>query len=414
LFLYEEQNRIDFFIHQFGDNMRFNRHLIALSCLAAVSGAQAMALGDSGIEFYGNLYPQLQSVKREDGAGSVKSMAPATNIKAANDANLGDDEWLNSVKSYIGLKGSKSLGGTKVGFDWQRVTTQGCLVCETNAGFVYAKNKQYGSVKAGQFDTAYKDYGDNLSFLGISSSNFMSTSSFLSDVTWKSATSSSTLTVPAAKLTNFHPKIGNSIAYETPEFNSFQAMISHSQGDSGSGQSVSAMAVKWEKGPYYASVQTETHNNFHVFATTGSSEDKATRVSFGYKVGKFAMAADFANLDYSQSGITGTKVNGYSTNTSQVSAQYTISSNWRVGANYATNGAGSCTIADGTACNTDGLGGHGYNLGLQYKINKSTAITAIYGKAEFNSKAGSNSSSLRPQYSGGSVQNTAINFQYKF
>lgn len=394
--------------------MRFNKHLVAIGCLTAISGAQAIELGNSGISFYGNLYPQWQQVTRDGGAGSIKSMAPATNIKAANDNKLGDDEWLNSVKSYVGLKGARTFGDTKVGFDWQRVTTQGCLICETNAGFVYADNKKFGAVKAGQFDTAYKDYGDHLSFLGISSSNFMSTSSFLSDVTWKSATSSSTLTVPAAKLTNFHPKIGNSISYETIEFNNFQGIVSHSQGDSGSGQSVMSMAVKWEKGPYFASVQTETHNNFHAFATTGDSKDTASRLSLGYKVGAFEVAADFANLKYTQDGLTLKKVNNYSTNTAQVTGKYTISPKWAVAANYATNGAGSCAMADGSACSTDGLGGHGYNVGVQYKINKSMAVTAISGKAIFNSKAGSNSSSLRPEFSGGSVENMAVNFQYKF
>lgn len=388
--------------------MRFNKNLIALGCLAAVSSAQAVALGDSGIVFYGNLYPQYQQVSRDP----ATSTAPTAAL-AAKTGRVGDQEWLNSVKSYLGVKTSRSFGDTKVGIDIQRIITQGCLVCESRNAFVSVANEHFGELQVGQFDTAYKNYGDHLTMLGISSSNFMSTSSFLSDVSWKTS-GSSVLTVGGAKATNFHARLGNSIGYETKEFSNVQGILTYSKGDSGSDQTVLSMGVKWEKGPYYVSVQTETHNNFRTFATTGDSKDTATRLSLGYKAGAFAIAADFANLDYSQAIASGSAVNGYSTNSAQVSAQYTITPKWVVAANYATGASGSCTRADASVCLTSGLGGHGQNLGVRYNISKGMGVTLVTGKATFNPNAGSNSSSLAPLVKGGSTSNTAINIQYKF
>lgn len=404
--------------------MRFNRHLIALSCLAAASGANAMALGDSGFEFYGNLYPQEQQVSHSGGKAAIDTTVDSMPKGKTACTPVGQDcdepwKW-NAVNSYLAMKWQRKAGGTAFGIDIQRFISQGVLIGTSRNAFVFVSNDQFGGVKLGQFDTAYKTAGDDLSFLGVSSSNFMSTSSLLSDVTWGASKSTFNMT-GNSKPTSFHVRPGNQFMYESPAFNNFNILYSTTSKDSLTGQSNSAVALQWRKGPYYVSVQQETHQNFRAiqtvtsgFSDANSSTDTGRRLSVSYKPGAFKIAADFATLKFSQNGVASGKVNGYSTNTSQVSVEYALNSAWKVAANHATNGAGSCTISGGAACLTGGLGANQTTVGVQYKVNKNTNLTLAQVTHNWNDNAGSNSSKTAPAGYGGSQKATVVNFQYKF
>ena len=406
----------NFLAHPNGVFMRFNKHLVAIGCITAISGAQAVALGDSGFEFYGNLYPQENTISRTGAITSINTDPSIVSSMKKGKLASGEQPWeWNAVSSYLAVKGARNFNGTKVGVDIQRYIAMGDLIGPARNAFVSAENEKFGSVQLGQFDSVYKNYGDDLSFLGISSSNYMSTSGLLSDVTWGAASSTSVKT-PGAKPTNFHTRAGNQFMYETPSFNNFKLAYSTTNKDAATGQSLNAMAIQWKKGPYYVSVQQENHNNFRALATTAvDSSDTATRLSLSYKPGAFQIAADFATLKFSQDVSSG--VNGYTTNTAQVSAAYSINSSWKVAANYATNGAGSCTkklVGAPVPCFTGGLGAHQNSVGVQYKVNKNTNVTLSSTSVYWNDNAGSNSSKTAPTGYGGTQKATVVNFQYKF
>ena len=69
-------------------------------------------------------------------------------------------------------------------------------------------------MRLGSMDTVYKNLGDTLSFLGVSSGNFISTSNILSKPGIGSSSASS-----------FHLRRANSIVYESPEFGGFQFAV---------------------------------------------------------------------------------------------------------------------------------------------------------------------------------------------
>ena len=75
----------------------------------------------------------------------------------------------------------------------------------------------FGSVKLGNMDTVYKNVGDKLSFLGVSSGNFVSNSNLLSKLGFGTSSSGS-----------FHLRRNNSVVYEAPSLGGLGFAIGYS------------------------------------------------------------------------------------------------------------------------------------------------------------------------------------------
>ena len=427
--------------------MKFKFKAITVGCIAAMGMASASAVEVAGanLEIYGTLYPQYQTtdqVNPTPTGGNVSNMSSAssTGTAAAAPKVAVRKNQLNWVNSYIGFKGSKMFGETKVSFDLQGtlnknvdstagVNTNNALMSDTRDAFIALENKNYGRLALGQMDTIYKEYGDRVRMLGISSSNFVSTSGIVSGVSWKPATTGNGVTVTnttAAGTSSFNTRIGGQLRYETPVWNGVQAGFSYrpdANATATQNQTLTGWAVRWTDGKYYAALANEVHNDFRVFSGTNTavgatslfslaprSKDTATRLSVGYTEGALQLAADVSNLNYTEAGDAGPKFARYATSAWQVSADYALSAQWNIAANYAVGAAGTCYLVNAAACSTDGLGGSLVSLGGKYNYDKNISIYGIYGSNKNNSGSYFGS----PTNPGASVTNLAVGVLIKF
>ena len=395
--------------------MTFKYRALTLGCFAAMGlagNAQALELAGGALEVYGVLYPQYQSTSVSGGTTSIASTA--TSMGKVTYAAQADKTQLSSVNSYVGFKGAKSFGNTEVGFDVQGVVniqkSQGAFLTEPRDAYVYISNKTLGTVTAGQMDSIYKAYGDRNRMLGVASGNFVSTSSILSDITWKKASGSGG--------SSFHQRYESQFSYESPVYSGVQVAFSQAidpASDTVSNKNIGASAIRWSNKEFYVSLQQETHNDARLLSTSlTNSKDTASRISFGYKTGPWNLATDFATLEYSQDGLTSTAVNSYKTNTMQASVTYALNNNIQLSANTARGAAGTCSKVDGSACVTTGLGGSMTSLGAMYSFDKNTSVFALYSSASANENAYFVSKSIATTNYGGTVKNMAIGIQTKF
>jgi hypothetical protein len=380
--------------------MKLKHHALAIASMAAagmVTTAHAAKVG-ADFEIYGNVYPQYQSSSYDGGTTTSATVMPKS-----TKAQLVDKKSVTPVNSYIGFKASRKFGDVRAGFD-----LQGNISTDENAkdsgfmtkprdAYIFMQHAKLGTVTMGQMDTIYKKYGDRVRMLGVSSSNFVSTSSVASDVSWR-----------GGDTTTFNTRVGQHLAYESPNFNGFQAGFSQAKpwtAGATTTKELSSAGVKWSNKTYYVGLAQETHKNY----LTAGGEDTANRLSFGYTAGKLRVGADLSSLDYNKPSAT---VSNYKTTTWQVTGQYAIDSKWVVAANYAKGNAGSCALVSGAACTTDGLGGSMVSLGARYDYDKDIGIFMLYGKKNANANASYNKSAATMY--GGTLTDLAVGVQFKF
>ena len=419
--------------------MKFSRCAVAVATLTLAGLAQQayaiQVIGDT-LEVYGTLYPELNNTSYSASSATGTPMSsmtkglvtPGSGTAAAGAISKDQTNW---SQSYIGVKGSKSYGDVKIGYDFQGVIApnktldssiatggQQSLFGDMRDAFVSIGHASIGTFQFGQMDTIYKEYGDRVRMLDVSSSNFTSTSGVLSGVGWKGATGAGT--------TSFNTRIGSQIRWESPVYNNFNIGLSVRKDPNRTATqdtSLSAAALRWTKDNYYVSIQQETHNNYHSFSGTGltalsatsiynlasaNSKDTGQRLSLGYTRGDWRLAADFATLKYTEEASSAGKFSSYKTNTYQFSADYAANAQWNLAANFASGAAGSCEVLGGT-CSTVGQGGTLLSLGAKYNFDKNIGIFAMYGLNRANGSATFASSAI-----GGNTTNVGLGLLLKF
>jgi hypothetical protein len=384
----------------FGDTMKLKHHALAFASLVTlgmVTTAHAAKVG-ADFEVYGNFFPQYQSSSYSGGTTTSATVLPKSTKSV-----LADKTQVTPVNSYIGFKASRKFGEIRAGFDLQgNISTDenakdaGFTTKPRNA-FVFVEHQKLGKVTMGQMDTIYKMYGDRVRMLGVSSGNFVSTSSMVSDVSWK-----------GGDTTTFNTRVGQHLSYETAKLNGFKAGFSQSKPwDAGKAttKKLSSVGANWSNKTYYVGLAQETHNDY----LTVGGKDTANRLSLGYTAGKLRVGMDFASLEYNKPS---SSVSNYKTTTWQVTGQYALTKQWTVAANYAKGNAGSCTLVSGAACTTDGLGGDMMSLGARYDYDKDIGIFMLYGKKNANANASYNKSAATMY--GGTLTDLAVGVQFKF
>jgi predicted porin len=358
-----------------------NKKTAVALAIGAAFATPALAQ-DGGIQIYGRMYPAFASFKA---SGATPAGAVPSNLVTSTQGNFDQRFSVDAYNSRIGFRGREQLGGGMSAI-WQ-VETRTRI--DTGSGDTWANRNSFlglrggfGTVKLGQFDTVYKNYGAVVSTFGISSGNFFSTSSVLS---------SSGLGTADGNFgeAGFHIRADNSIQYETPSFGGFQAAVHYSpdeaKGNPGNDLNVNlwSMGVKYEAGPVYVSVQHERHNDWleasanTVFGgLTTESKDRATRLSARYAINRVhRLSADIAKMEWDESGPLG---NGsYEKVSWDIGWEARWGGPWRTSLTYARANEGDCEVT-GFACTTDGLDASQLNLIAAYNLSKRTFI---YGAA---------------------------------
>ena len=364
---------------------RNNRKLIAI----AVTGVFAMPLAaeaQSNVTTYGRLYPEIVNVKLS--GASAKGTAVSTLAAAASgDADV-TTLSMDSPNARLGFRGSEDLGkGLKaifqleMGFSIDSGTNTAGQLFNRNS-FVGMKGG-FGTVKLGVMDTVYKEIGDTLSLLGVTSGNFMSASNILSKQGFGTSSASS-----------FHLRRANSIYYESPEFGGVQGLFDYSLGETPGSTSkgrVISVGLKYEAGPLYLAVAHETHDNLfgasrNIAAAlanntnaNASSMDTATRWTAQYKFNDDSrIEGNFATMKFDESGGAVGKFANYKHNSWAIIAEHKVTKAVTLVGSYGQAGAGSCALVGGVACNTTGLDGKMLNVGAGYDFSKRTTAFAFY------------------------------------
>lgn len=344
----------------------------------------------SNVQIYGRLYPQLQWAKGEDATVG----APPSNLFDATSTGGNHDGRLavETQNSRIGFRGREMLGGglnaiwqieTRTRFD----TGSGNLWAGGRNSFVGVQGG-FGTVKLGNMDTIYKEYGGQVgSWFGVGSGNFTSSTNILTEHGLGTGNGS------------FNVRRANSIQYETPEFGAFQAGFHYGpderKGNPGTTTNANlwSTGVKYEAGPLYVSVQYERHNdqfsgsdtdNTVVGGSATDSKDQATRLSVGYEITKqHKITADIARMSWEESGHaageTGT-FQEYEKTTWGIGWEARWGGPWRTEITYLHGPDGKCTLTGGVACSTSGLKSTQINAGVGYSLSKRTLLYGLAAK----------------------------------
>ncbi len=448
--------------------MKFKYRALALGCFAAiglVNTAQAVPIAGELLELYGNIYPQYQKSSFSDGftgtarshmTGGSSAAAPVVTAAQAATQSTGaiSKSQLNWVNSYIGFKGKKSFGALTAGYDLQgslatNVETGTSLFADTRDAFLYVEHAQAGTFSIGQQDTVYKQFGDRVRMLGVSSSNFVSTAGLVSNVGWRSTTRDmvfatnantgvATVATAAAGTGSFNTRIGGQLLWLSPKWSGVQAGLSYRPDPNKTAtqnKSLSSMGINWSNDAFYVGFGSETHNDYRTFSgslintlaapqtidsvttpaastirnTNPRSKDTANRISVGYKASSFRLAADVSKLKYTEEASGPGKFSDYSTTGWQISGEYSISPQWTVAANYAKSAEGTCNRSGGAVCTTTGQGGNLLSLGGRYDLDKNIGFFALYGINKAN-----DSTTYAGSAVGGKATNMALGIQVKF
>jgi hypothetical protein len=417
--------------------MTFKYRALTLGCFAAMSlagTAQAVQIAGDMLEIYGNVYPQYQTVTFGDSSATGAEVSTLTKGKTGAQTNTFaagavSANKLTPVNSYIGFTGKKTVDGLTLGYDLQGVVNidstaaNPSFMSEPRDAFVWISHEKFGTLQAGQQDTIYKSYGDKVRMLGVSSSNFVSTSNVVSNPTWSNKGVS----------TSFNTRINGQLLWTSPRINGIEVGYSLRQDPTKSATKnagLSSIGINWTDKKFYVGLAQEVHNDYFAFsgtastATAGSiynaatglrSKDTATRLSFGYRVSGIRIGADTSKLQYTETSAQANGFQSYSTNTWQITGEYDLNSKIAVAAQYASNGAGNCSLNGTISCSTVGLGGNLVGFGANYKLDKNFAIFALAAKGSANSGAViSLGSGAGKTAIGGTINAAAVGIQARF
>lgn len=377
--------------------MIFQKKLIVAAVAGALgAGATGVAFAQTTVgntEIYGRLYPEF-TVGRSSGA-TPAGVSSSTLGRAPTGLDFKSRNSVDASNSRLGFRGTENLGGGLSAL-WQIETQvaidQGVGTLASRDSFVGLKGG-FGTVKLGNMETVYKYLGDPLGILGISSGNFVSLSNVIS----------SRVAFGTSSAGSFHLRRNNSVIYQTPELGGFTIHAQYSPDEIRSGNNLNAdlwsVGLEYKRGPIEASIAHEIHNDLFAGSngaaavanpTTGAtgvhSKDKGTRGTVGYTYspgGK--LQVNYATVEFNESGGAAGRFQDYSNDRWSLTWEHRWNTQWRTAVGYANASSGSCSLAGGVACTTNGLGAKMLTLGADYSFSRRTALFFLYAKLNNNS-----------------------------
>lgn len=407
---------------------------VGAMCVAPAAHSQ-ITFGNETIgtvQFYGKLYPQYMwaTSKGATQPGATVSTMVATSGTLGGTAAIetpGSRLAVDSQNTYLGFRGERNLGSSGFKGIWQVEQSVGIDGVGTN-GFsnrnsFLGLSHRHGTVKLGNMDTIYKEYGDTLGMFGVSSGNFTSASNVLSAIG-----------LGNNNVARFHERQPNSVQFETGEYAGVKAGFQYSpdetKGDVGNNLNANLFSygVKWNSGPVYLSAQYELHNDrfggsansvaaISNIGTAGAhSKDTATRLTGEFRFGNHRIVGDIAMLKYQESGQTAGAVrfNEYKKTNWDIGWDARWTNTWRTAIQYIQAGAGTCSLTGGVDCSTTGLRGRALNAGVTYSFDRQTFLYFIAGRLWNDASARYDNWSASSPARGADVTQAAIGMSYTF
>jgi predicted porin len=332
---------------------------------------------DSVVTLYGKLYPEIAHSRGKDATAAGQSTCTIC-APAAGSNGITSRTLIEAPNTRLGVRGHEKLGGDlRAIFQLEtefRIDQNDTGFAQRDS-FVGLDHKRWGTVKLGRMDTPFKAYGDELSFLGVSSGNFTSTSNVLRKTGFGTNSASS-----------FHLRRQNAAQYETPDFAGFNGAVQYSTDETDTPTRhphVWSGAIAWEGGPLRVSLAYEQHwdlfggsrnvpsaqSNFN--DQNVRSKDKAWQAMILYKLGGHRFEADYIQKKYDENATITGRFSNYKNNAYELIWDARWSRSWRTQIEYIKSLKGSCSRVN-AACTTDGLDGQQVNAGVAYYFSRRT------------------------------------------
>ena len=382
--------------------------VLAIGAALAIPAAYAQKGGgakeedaDSVVVLYGKIYPELV---RERGKNPTPTSCTIANGCLATFAQPADGVTniisrteMESSNSRFGVRGHEKLGRDLRAI-WQletefHVDNNDSRFAQRDS-FVGLSSKKFGAVKLGRMDTPFKEYGDDISFLGISSGNFVSTSSVLR-----------LFGIGQSSAARFHERRVNAVQYESPDIGpaEFKVQYSTNEADTAAGRKphvwsfggalefgnlriLAGHEVHWDLLGLSANVGTSSMSNSSI--ASARSKDRASEVAITYKLGNHQLEADYEWHEWKEFGQPATtalsalgKVARYKNNSWMLNWQARWTDRIRTQVHYVHATAGECSrsfLITAAPCITDGLDGTMISAGLAYYFSRRTYLFFLY------------------------------------
>ena len=364
------------------DSMR--QALVASVCLA-VSAPIAFAQS-SGVQVYGKLYPFLLQERGSGASAAGTTLSPITNGSADGTNALGSTTGMASGNSRFGFRGSEDLGSGLRAI-WQ---IESLVVVDHGGGQISGRDSYlglasgFGTLRLGNMDTIFKEYGDTLRFLGVSSGTWMSSSDMLRKVGFGTSSASS-----------FHLRRPNSAVYESPRIAGLQLGAQWSSNEAKTATrdpQVLSLGLRYDAGPLYLAIAHEIHDDLFggsqnappVRRNTNdpsvNSRDQATQATIEYRFGKgHRIEFDVIRKDYKENTDKAGRFRHYTNNAFMVAIENRWGGGWRTALSYVKSLQGSCDLVD-AGCSTDGLDGSKITAGAAYYLSARTYLFGAVGR----------------------------------
>ena len=399
------------------------RKLLAV-LVAGICGAPVLASAQSAspVTVYGNLYPQFAVISS---SGATPTTGPRNTLSAApTGVELNSHNEVQSSNSRLGVRGEESLGGGYAAFFQLEMKFRvddgsGSSFLSSRDAFV-GLSGGFGSVKLGNMDTVYKNYGDTLSFLGVSSGNFVSNSNLLSKAGFGTSSSSS-----------FHLRRANSVVYDSPSLGGFEFAIQYSPDEvktTSRNATLVSTGIRYggKRSPFFVALAYEVHNDLFGgsrnapsalsnFANLGArSKDTAVRLTGSYTFfEKTTIEANYATLKYTETGGLAGRFSSYKHNAYNVTVEHKMD-RWKLAGGFVKATEGSCALVGGAVCTTNGLDGTQLSLGGSYSFSKRSSIFLIYAKIRNGVAARYSNLENGDPSNGSDISHIALGMQHKF
>lgn len=399
-----------------------------LTLAAAVAASfAAPAFAQSGVQIYGKLYPYLLD---ERGSGATAPGTPAATFAGARtgESGVGHTRGMMAGNSRLGFRGVEDLGGgLRADFQLEGVASvDSGAGAAAGGGFMFNRNTfvglsgGFGSIRLGNLDTIFKEYGDTLGILGISSGTFLSSSDVLRKTGFGTSGSSS-----------FHLRRANSIKYESPEIADFQFGYQYSTDELTGPRKprLQSFGVRYDKGPIYVALAHEIHWDFfggsrnapsamrnNAAGDPTHSKDQATQLAVEYRFNKqHSVEFDVIRKSYKEDPTVAGRFASYKNTAYLLAMDSRWTPQWRTALQFVRANEGSCARAGGAACSTDGLEGTKYTAAVGYSLSKRTMLFAAASLVKNGKSARFDNSELNgPPNPGEDIRHLAIGISHSF
>jgi predicted porin len=360
--------------------------VIAMGAALVMQGAfaQKKPEADSVVVLYGKVYPELY-IPDSDGATATGTPTCTICRPAAGENAVVQRQMIESSNSRFGVRGHEKLGGgLKAIF---QLETQ-FLVDQNNTPFAardsfVGLNGGWGTVKLGRMDTPFKEYGDDISFLGVSSGNFTSTSTTYRHIGMGGQNNAA----------RFHERRVNAAQYESPDIGPLEFKVQWSTNENKTATRdphVISAGGQVEFGNFTVMLAHEIHKDLFGLSLNSPSsmrnnadqsvrsEDTATAVALKYKWGKHEFAIEGNEKKYEETGTsTAGRVRSYKHNAYLFAWDAKWTPQWRTSFHHVKATAGKCSRVS-AVCNTDGLDATQTSAGVAYNFSRRTYLFLMY------------------------------------